>query len=60
MTGFPMSQTVVFLIRTFVADIKTLAKEQRNTLAEVINKMNDEEISYKGLDKDKIISYISL
>ena len=55
-----MTQTVVFLIRTFVADIKTLPKEQRNTLAEVINKMNDEEISYKGLDKDKIISYISL
>ena len=60
LTGFPMTQTVVFLIRTFVADIKTLAKEQRNTLAEVINKMNNEEISYKGLDKDKIISYISL
>ena len=58
--GIAEVQSVVFLIRTFVADIKTLAKEQRNTLAEVINKMNNEEISYKGLDKDKIISYISL
>ena len=51
----------MFLIRTFVADVKTLEKHQREALANAIDNMSYEELKYKNLlDKDKIVSYISL
>lgn len=56
--GFAPTHSVLFLIRTFVAPIKTLDKSQRETLVKVVDNMSAEEISYKGLDKDKIIPYI--
>ena len=56
--GFVPTQSVLFLIRTYVANVKTLDELQRNTLAQVVEDMADEEINYKGLDKDKIIPYI--
>ena len=58
--GIPETQSVVFLIRTYVEDVKILNSAQRNAVAHVVNNMSNEEIFYKGLDKAKIISYISL
>ena len=47
--GFPVIKSVLFLIRTFVADVKTLTKEQRATMVTAIENMTDEELEYKGL-----------
>lgn len=47
--GFPATQSVAFLIRTFVADVKTLTREQRTTMVTAIENMTDEELEYKGL-----------
>ena len=47
--GFPIIQSVLFLIRTFVADVKTLTHKQRSTMITAIENMTDEELEYKGL-----------
>ena len=47
--GITETQSVVFLIRTYVADVKTLEKSQREALANAIDKMSYEELKYKGL-----------
>ena len=47
--GFPVVQSLLFLIRTFVTDVKTLTKEQRATMVTAIENMTDEELEYKGL-----------
>ena len=57
--GFPITQSVLFLIRTFVADVKTLTREQRTTMVTAIENMTDEELEYKGLT-DKRESVILL
>ena len=48
---------MLFLIRTYVADINTLKKSQRKTIANAIEGMTDEELEYKGLTnhKEKVI-----
>ena len=51
--GITEVQSVVFLIRTFVADVKTLEKSQREALAHAIDNMSDEELKYKGLTNHK-------
>ena len=55
--GFPPTQSVIFLIRTFVTDVKTLTEEQRLTLVNAIENMTEEELEYKGLTKhrDRVI-----
>ena len=47
--GITETQSVLFLIRTYVADVKTLEKSQREALANAIDKMSYEELKYKGL-----------
>ena len=51
--GFTEIHSVLFLIRTYVADVKTLEKSQRETLANAIDKMSYEELKYKGLTNHK-------
>jgi len=51
--GFPVIQSVLFLIRTFVTDVKTLTKDQRATMAFAIESMTDKELEYKGLTDKK-------
>ena len=52
--GFPDVDGVLFLIHTYVGEVRTLEKKQRKTLANVIDNMTDEELEYKGLtDKKK-------
>ena len=51
--GFPEVQGVLFLIRTYVGDVKTLEKEQRSTLAQAIDNMSEAELEYKGLTDKK-------
>ena len=59
--GFPDVQGVLFLIRTYVGDIKTLEKHQRVTLGDAVNKMTDDELEYKGLAhyKENVVSYLN-
>ena len=51
--GFPVTQSVLFLIRTFVTDVKTLTKDQRATMAFAIASMTEGELEYKGLTDKK-------
>ena len=51
--GITETQSVLFLIRTYVADIKTLEKSQQEALAIAIDNMSDEELKYKGLTNHK-------
>ena len=51
--GFPEVHGVLFLIRTYVADIKTLEKNQRAAIAKAIVQMSEEELEYKGLTNNK-------
>ena len=59
--GFPEVHGVLFLIRTYVGDIKTLDKQQRVTLGDVVNKMSADELEYKGLTsyKENVVSYLN-
>ena len=56
--GFSYIGGVVFLIRTYVGDIKTLEPDQRMSIAGAIEGMNEEELEYKGMTdcRNKIIS----
>ena len=56
--GFPELGAVLFLIRTYVGEVRTLEKEQRKTLATAIDNMTDDELHYKGLTdyKDDVTS----
>ena len=56
--GFPELGAVLFLIRTYVGEVRTLEKEQRKTLATAIDNMTDDELHYKGLTnyKDNVTS----
>ena len=58
--GFSNIGVVVFLIRTYVGDIKTLEPDQRLSVATAIEGMTEEEMQYKGmLDyKSRIISIL--
>ena len=58
--GFPEVRGVLFLIRTYVGDVKTLKKTQRVTLGDVVNKMSPDELEYKGLThyKENVVSYL--
>ena len=51
--GFPIIKSVLFLIRTFVADVKTLTHQQRATMITAIENMTDEELEYKGMRETK-------
>ena len=51
--GFPEIHAVLFLIRTYVGDVKTLEKKQRATLAQAVNDMTEAELEYKGLTNKK-------
>tara|TARA_B100000424_G_scaffold160356_1_gene122830 strand:- start:298 stop:1212 length:915 start_codon:yes stop_codon:yes gene_type:complete len=55
--GFSNVQGVLFLIRTYVADVNTLKKSQRKAIANAIEGMTDQELEYKGLTnhKEKVI-----
>ena len=59
--GFPEVHGVLFLIRTYVGDIKTLDKKQRVTLGDVVNKLTPDELEYKGLThyKENVVSYLN-
>ena len=59
--GFPEVQAVLFLIRTYVSDIKTLEKHQRVALGAAVNKMTDDELEYKGLThyRENVVSYLN-
>ena len=54
-------QGVLFLIRTYVSDIKTLEKHQRVALGAAVNKMTDDELEYKGLThyRENVVSYLN-
>ena len=58
--GFPEACAVLFLIRTYVGDIKTMDKKQRVTLGDAVNKMTPDELEYKGMAhyKENIVSYL--
>ena len=58
--GFPEIDAVLFLIRTYVGEVRTLEKEQRKTLATAIDNMTDDELYYKGLTsyKEDVITYL--
>ena len=58
--GFPVIQSVLFLIRTFVTDVKTLTNEQRAAMAIAIENMSEEELDYKGITNKRtsIISWL--
>ena len=47
--GFPEIQSVVFLIRTYVGNIKTLTNDQRVVLAKVVDEMSEDVLIYKNL-----------
>jgi len=51
--GITEIQSVVFLIRTYVADVKTLEKSQREAIANAIDNMSYEELKYKSLINHK-------
>ena len=59
--GFPEIHAVLFLIRTYVGDVKTLDKHQRATLAYAVDNMTEAELEYKGLTdkKDDVILCIN-
>ena len=59
--GFPEVHGILFLIRTYVGDIKTLEKKQRVTLGDAVNKMTADELEYKGLThyKENVVSYLN-
>ena len=59
--GFPEVCAVLFLIRTYVGDIKTMDKNHRVTLGDVVNKMTADELEYKGLThyKENVVSYLN-
>ena len=56
--GFSNIGGVVFLIRTYVGDIKTLEPDQRMSIAGAIEGMNEGELEYKGMTdcRNKIIN----
>ena len=58
---FPEVHGVLFLIRTYVGDIKTMDKKQRVTLGDIVNKMTPDELEYKGLThyKENVVSYLN-
>ena len=53
--GFPEIQSVVFLIRTYVGNIKTLTNNQRLVLAKVVDEMSEDVLIYKNLIQYKNI-----
>ena len=59
--GFPEVHGILFLIRTYVGDIKTLEKKQRVTLGDAVNKMTADELEYKGLThyKENVVSNLN-
>ena len=59
--GFPEVHGILFLIRTYVGDIKTLDKKHRVALGDAVNKMTADELEYKGLTnyKDSVVSYLN-
>ena len=58
--GFPKIDAVLFLIRTYVGEVRTLEKEQRKIIASAIDNMTDDELYYKGLTnyKEDVIMYL--
>ena len=56
--GFSNIGVVVFLIRTYVGDVKTLEPDQRRSVASAIEGMTEKELEYKGITdyRSKIIS----
>ena len=59
--GFPEVNAVLFLIRTYVGDVKTLEKKQRVALGDAVNEMTADELEYKGLThcKENVVSYLN-
>ena len=59
--GFPEVHGILFLIRTYVGDIKTLDKKHRVALGDAVNKMTADELEYKGLTsyKENVVSYLN-
>ena len=59
--GFPEVHGILFLIRTYVGDIKTLDKKHRVALGDAVNKMTADELEYKGLTnyKESVVSYLN-
>ena len=56
--GFSNIGVVVFLIRTYVGNVKTLEPDQRRSVASAIEGMTEKELEYKGMTyyRSKIIS----
>ena len=59
--GFPEVHGILFLIRTYVGDIKTLDKKHRVALGDAVNNMTADELEYKGLthSKESVVSYLN-
>ena len=51
--GFPDVDGVLFLIHTYVGDVRTLEKENKKILANIIENMSEDELEYKGLTNYK-------
>ena len=51
--GFPNVDGVLFLIRTYVGDVRTLEKENKKILVDIIENMDADELKYKGLTNNK-------
>ena len=51
--GFPDVGGVLFLIHTYVGEVRTLEKENKKILADIIENMSEDELKYKGLTNNK-------
>ena len=58
--GLPAVKGVVFLIRTYVGDVKTLEPQQRLSVANAVEGMNESQLNYKGMMgyQQKILSIL--
>ena len=58
--GLPAVKGVVFLIRTYVGDVKTLEPQQRLSVANAVEGMDESQLNYKGMMgyQQKILSIL--
>lgn len=51
--GFPDVSAGLFLIRTYITDLRGIEAGQRMRLASAVESMTDAQLRYKGLDRDR-------
>ena len=55
--GFPEIDCFLFTIFTFFVHLNDLTLEQYQSLEKAIDSMTEETLYYKGIDREKFISY---